>query len=190
MGFKCEEEEDEKEEEKREIIPRVHVPSIHGWLTMSQMSMYLNAADRDANGKVILSPSHSSLLVWGYRVGIPLRLLHVGTYHMFTCQVHELYTRAEEEEEEEEVKIKKNPTLYCLLCNTPHTIMNIPYDRVHVPRVRRPDQTAVCRVYRHFNITTNIMVWFCGTFVSPGGIISYSINQCTIIVHCMLESLA
>lgn len=41
MGFKCEEEEeDEEEEEKREIIPRVHVPSIHGWLTMSQMSMY------------------------------------------------------------------------------------------------------------------------------------------------------
>lgn len=64
--------------------------------------------------------------------------------------------------------------------------MNIPYDRVHVPRVRRPDQTAVCRVHRHFNITTNIMVWFYGTFVSPGGIFKQSINQCTIIVHCML----
>lgn len=59
---------------------------------------------------------------------------------MFTCQVHVLYTRAEEQEEEK-VQIyflstkndskykKKNPTLYCLLCNTPHTIMNIPYDR-------------------------------------------------------------
>lgn len=35
------------------------------------------------------------------------------------------------------------------------------------------------------------MVWFRGIFVSPGGIILVSINQCTIIVHCMLlESLA
>lgn len=54
---------------------------------------------------------------------------------MFTCQVHILYTRAEEEEEEVQIyflstktivniKKKKNPTLYCLLYNTPHTIMN------------------------------------------------------------------
>lgn len=34
------------------------------------------------------------------------------------------------------------------------------------------------------------MVWFGGTFVSPGGIFNQSINQCTIIVLCMLESLA
>lgn len=54
---------------------------------------------------------------------------------MFTCQVHVLYTRAEEEEEEVQIyflstkndsKNKKESymTLYCLLCNTPHTIMN------------------------------------------------------------------
>lgn len=74
---------------------------------------------------------------------------------MFTCQVHELYTRAEEEEEEDILSIdqndgkykkKKNLTLYCLLYNTPHTIMNKKIDRVHVPRVRRHNKTAVCRV--------------------------------------------
>lgn len=59
--------------------------------------------------------------------------------------------------------------------------MNIPYDRVHVPRVRSPDSG---RVYRHFNITTNIMVWFRGTFVSPGGIISYSINARLLYIVC------